>query len=146
MNQTGFQREVAWSSAYTSTIFLTIVWPLRDAVALDVFIESGIWREIYWTLWIVFAEAVHANANWEEQFDGYPTVDMKPVFRAVRQVPETHYPDRPTFNQIPGQKLGYACKANMQDWMEAHEKNKKQKLMSEFSVDADARKQTGRWY
>ncbi|KAL5441123.1 hypothetical protein PMIN07_003231 [Paraphaeosphaeria minitans] len=145
-DQTCFQRDIIWSSCFTSTIFLTIVWPLRNAVKLDVFIEIDIWREMYGAVWVAFAEAVYTHADWAQTADGHPAVDLEPVLRAVRQIPEKHYRVRPAFDHIPGQHLGYTCEDSREEWMEAHEKEKARKVVEGLEVEVAVRKTTGRFY
>ncbi|KAJ4357459.1 uncharacterized protein N0V89_002034 [Didymosphaeria variabile] len=142
-DSTRFQRDVIWSEAFNERIFVTIIWPLRDAVKLNEIIDCDVWKEMYGAMWVAFAEAVFTNATWSQQANSYPAIDMKPVFQAVRQVPEKYFADRPEFDQIPSHNLEYTCEENLEGWMQAREKAK-EKVAEELGMRE--RKTTGRFY
>ncbi|KAL5465042.1 hypothetical protein PMIN06_000781 [Paraphaeosphaeria minitans] len=101
---------------------------------------------MYGAVWVAFAEAVYTHADWAQTADGHPAVDLEPVLRAVRQIPEKHYRVRPAFDHIPGQHLGYTCEDSREEWMEAHEKEKARKVVEGLEVEVAVRKTTGRFY
>lgn len=118
------QRDAIWEIAFNDVVFWIIVDPLRQGIKTAKFCAIKEWRDIYRAMFVAAADAMYMCLHGPKPLK---TINAQRVHKAVRSVVEEKFPDRPTFDMIPRQRMG--------PWDQSHRRTRIARKKSKGGAD-----------